>query len=237
MILHGYGIHIQGTNVIIEIVEADKKPEIIDENEYCNIITKSDGVITKINVQNGTALVKVGDVIKNGNIIVGGWIEGKYTGTRYVHAKADIQARVWHSKKEKMTLTQEIQEETGNVKKSYGININNFKINFPKSIPNFENYDTINESKKLKIFSNFYFPIEICKTTYKELEKKTVNYTYNEAKEILLKKLEEELKKEIADVENIVNTQINYKEEEESITVELIYEVIENIGTNEKIVF
>ena len=63
MILRGCGIHLKGTNVIIEIVEADKKPEIIDENEYCNIITKSDGVITKINVQNGTALVKVGDVV------------------------------------------------------------------------------------------------------------------------------------------------------------------------------
>lgn len=62
--MHGYGIHIKGTNVIIEIVEADKKPNIIDENEYCNIITESDGIITKINVQNGTALVKVGDVVK-----------------------------------------------------------------------------------------------------------------------------------------------------------------------------
>ncbi|MCI8352196.1 MAG: sporulation protein YqfD [Clostridia bacterium] len=235
--MRGCGIHLKGTNVIIEIVEADKKPEIIDENEYCNIITKSDGVITKINVQNGTALVKVGDVVKNGNIIVGGWLEGKYTGTRYVHAKADVQARVWHSKKEKMSLIQEVEEETGNVKKSYGININNFKINFPKSIPNFENYDTINENKKLKIFSNFYFPIEICKTTYKEIQKKSVNYSPEAAKEILLKKLEEELKNEIKDEQNIVNTRVNYKEEEGSITVELIYEVLENIGTNEKIVF
>ena len=154
-----------------------------------------------------------------------------------MHAKADIQARVWHSKSEKMTLTQEVEEETGNVKNSYGININNFKINFPKSLPNFENYDTINENKKLKIFSNFYFPIEICKTTYKELQKKTINYSPEEAKDILLKKLEDELKSEITNKENIVNTQVNYKEEEGSITVELIYEVLENIGTNEKIVF
>lgn len=62
--MHGCGIHLKGTNVIIEIVEADKKPNIIDENEYCNIVTKQDGVITKISVQNGTALVKVGDIVK-----------------------------------------------------------------------------------------------------------------------------------------------------------------------------
>ncbi len=136
-----------------------------------------------------------------------------------------------------MCLSGEIEEETGNVKKTYGININNFKINFPKSLPNFENYDTINENKKLKIFSDFYFPIEFCKTTYKETKKRPITYKKDEAKEILQKKLEEELKSEIPNVENIVNTRINYKEEEESVTLELIYEVIENIGTNEKIVF
>ena len=124
-----------------------------------------------------------------------------------------------------MPLSQEIKEETGNQKTIYGININNLKINFSKSIPKFKNYDTINENKKLKLFSNFYFPIEISKTTYKELENKNVVYN-----------IEEELKKEISNVENIVNTQINYKEEQQNITVEVIYEVLENIGTNEKIV-
>ena len=54
---------IKGTNIIVEIVEADKKPDIIDENEYCNIVSNKEGIITKINVQNGTALVKVGDIV------------------------------------------------------------------------------------------------------------------------------------------------------------------------------
>lgn len=58
------GIHLKGTNAVIEIVEADKKPDIVDENEYCSIISNKEGVITKINVQNGTALVKEGDIVK-----------------------------------------------------------------------------------------------------------------------------------------------------------------------------
>lgn len=57
------GIKMLGTNAIVEVVEADKKPEIIDENEYCNIVSNKEGMITKINVQNGTALVKVGDIV------------------------------------------------------------------------------------------------------------------------------------------------------------------------------
>lgn len=57
------GIKLEGTNVIVEVVEADKKPEIVDENEYCSIVSDKEGIITKINVQNGTALVKVGDIV------------------------------------------------------------------------------------------------------------------------------------------------------------------------------
>ena len=51
------------SKMIVEVVEADKKPDIIDENEYCSIVSKKEGRITKINVQNGTALVKVGDIV------------------------------------------------------------------------------------------------------------------------------------------------------------------------------
>ena len=57
------GMKIKGTNIIVEVVEADKKPDIVNENEYCNIISDKEGVITKINVQNGTALIKVGDIV------------------------------------------------------------------------------------------------------------------------------------------------------------------------------
>lgn len=32
------GIEIKGTNATVKIVEADKKPDIIDESDYCNIV-------------------------------------------------------------------------------------------------------------------------------------------------------------------------------------------------------
>ncbi len=79
--------------------------------------------------------------------------------------------------------------------------------------------------------------MEFTKTTYKERTKKQVIYTEEEAKQILITKLEEELKKQIQEEEKIVNTQINSKLEDETVQVELIYEVLENIGTKEKILF
>lgn len=32
------GIEIKGTNAIVKVVEADKKPNIVDEEDYCNIV-------------------------------------------------------------------------------------------------------------------------------------------------------------------------------------------------------
>ena len=45
------------------------------------------------------------------------------------------------------------------------------------------------------------------------------------------------MEKEIEDKESIVGTNINTYEKEGSIDVYVTYEVLENIGTNEKIVF
>lgn len=231
------GISMKGTNAIVEIKETDKAPEIINENEYCSIISNKNACITKINVQNGTAAVSVGDIIKEGDTLVLGYMEGKYTGIRYVHSSADIEAKVWYSKKEKIYFNQEINVPTGATEEKYTLNFNNFKINLYKTLSKFKNYDTINESKKLMLFSNFYLPVEIVKTTNYEYEVQPITYTEEELTEIATKQLEEQLMQEIDNKENILNKQVNVYKNEDNIEVEVIYEVLENIGVKEKIIF
>lgn len=231
------GISMKGTNVIVELKETDKAPEVIDENDYCKIVSNKSAMITKINVQNGMAVVKEGDIVKEGDVLVEGYLEGKYTGIRYVHASADIEAKVWYSKKEKFYLNQEIQVPTGATEQKYTLNINNFKINFYKTLSKFQNYDTINENKKLMLFSNFYLPIEIIKTTNYEYEKQVKTYTEEELTQIATEQLEEELNQDIQNEDSILNKQVNVYPNEGYIEVEVIYEVLENIGVKEKIVF
>lgn len=231
------GIDIEGTNAIVEIKETSEAPEIIDENEYCNIVSNKEGMITKINVQNGTAVVKEGNIVKEGDTLVLGYLEGKYTGIRYVHAKADIEAKIWYSKKEKVFLKQQIQVPTGATEQKYTLNINNFKINFYKTLSKFENYDTINENKKLMLFSNFYLPIELIKKTNCEYKYEEKIYTEEELTQITQEKIEKELEKEIVQTENIINKQTNIYPNEDYIEVEVIYEVLENIGSKDKIIF
>lgn len=231
------GIEIKGTNVIIKIVEADRKPEIIDEDDYCNIVASKSGMILKVNAVNGTPLVKQGDIVKKGDIIIGGWMEGKYTATRYVHAQGQVIAKVWYTNKQKVYLSETEKQETGDFENKYSININNFKINLYKRLSNFENYDTIEENKKLKLFSDFYLPIEFVKYTNKEYKNIEVNHSVEEAKNIGIEKAKQELDKQIENKDNILNEQIDVKESAEYVEVEVTYEVQENIETKEKIVF
>ena len=231
------GIELKGTNAVVKIVKASSKPNIIDENEYCNIVANKSGIITKINAQNGTANVKVGDTIKEGEILINGWMEGKYTGVRYVHAKGEIEAKVWYTESKKIPYILTQTRQTGNIENKYIIKINNFEINFSKKYSKFKIYDTIETDSKFKIFSNFYLPISLKKIEYKEKEEYTKKNSLEEAKNLGIEELQEKIEKQIPDKEKIVNKNINTYEKEDGVEVYVTYEVLENIGTNEKIVF
>ena len=231
------GIELKGTNAIVKVVKSDEKPDIIDENEYCSIVADKAGIITRISAQDGTANVKVGDTINEGETLINGWVEGKYTGIRYVHAKGEIQAKVWYTKHKFIEYNTTEKRETGNQEEKYAIKFNNFKINLGKGVSKFEIYDTIETENKFKIFSDFYLPISIVKTTNKEIENVQKKYNKEEAKMLGIKELEEELNNEIENKDNIVNKNINTYENENGLDVYVTYEVLENIGTNEKIVF
>lgn len=230
------GIDIEGTNATIKIVEADEKPDIINEDEYCSIVADKDAMITKITARNGTPVVEEGEVVKEGDTLIAGWLEGKYTGKQFVHSQGEIKAKVWYSNVEKVELKEMKKVETGNVENKHSVKINNFQINLSKSIPKFEKYDTIETNKKLRLSSNFYLPFEVIKYTYKEYREETIIHSIEEAKQIGIdrtaNKLEDKLKNK-----KILNKQVNVKSELEYIEVEVVYEVEENIGVEEKIIF
>ena len=150
---------------------------------------------------------------------------------------ADIEAKVWYSKKEKACLTQKIKSKTGATENRYKINFNNFTINFYKTLSKFKNYDTISEEKKLVLFSNFYLPVKIEKITNYEYEFQDITYTEEELTGIIENNLKMQLNKEIPSQENIVDIKTNVNHEGEFLEVEVIYEVLENIGNKEKIIF
>ena len=107
------GVEIKGTNAIIKVVEADEKPEIVDENEYTNIVASKDAVVERVFAQNGTIMVKSEDEVKKGDVLIAGWMEGKYTGKYYVNSNGEVLGKVKYEQNEKIYKKEKKKVRTG----------------------------------------------------------------------------------------------------------------------------
>ena len=62
---------VEGSTLKINIEEKVNPPEII-QKEFGNLVSKMDGEVTRVYTFSGTALVKPGDYVKNGDIVIQG---------------------------------------------------------------------------------------------------------------------------------------------------------------------
>ena len=229
------GLDIVGTSVKISIVKADKSPDIIKNTDYCNIVAKKAGTIQKITAQNGTAVVNVGDTVQKGDILIAGYMEGKYTDTRYVHSLGEVDAIILYEKSKEVRFNQDIYHYTGNEENKYEISFNTWKIKLYKNFSKFNLYEITTEEKNIKLLDNFYLPISIKKITNKEQTKENKTYSIEEAVDIGEKELSPEIEKEIENKDMIIDKNVKKEEYKNSVIVTVIYSVLENIGENQKI--
>lgn len=227
------GIKIEGSKVLVNIVMATKKPEIVNEDEYTNIVAKKDGEIQKIVAKNGTAMCKKGDKVKKGDVLIAGYMQGEYTDRYYVNSMGEVKAKINYIEKSKINKKETKKEETGKRNRKFAIKINNFKINFFKKLSNFKNYDTIYASKKIKIFPNSNFEIEFIKYTLNEISVEQIEHSKEEAKLLGEEEAKKKLNEKISG--DIINEKTTIEEYSTYYMVTVEYEVVEDIGTKEKI--
>ena len=229
------GIEVKGTNLIVNIEKSIAKDDSKknDNNENINnIYADRKGKISKITVLSGTARKNVGDEINIGELLVEGVMEGKYTGEREVKASAEILVENDIIYERELSFETEIKEKTGNIENKVEIYINNFKINFNKRLLNFENYDTIRENRIVKLFSNYYLPIEIVLTKYEEWKLVKKTYTREELEEILFQEIEEKFKEEYGTSSfEKIDIDKQTKEGNGKLVLTVCYKVQEKIGT------
>ena len=165
------GIDIEGTNIKINIVKADEAPNIINNSDYCNIVASKSGVIQKLVAQNGTAIVNIGDTVQKGDVLIAGYMEGKYTDTRYVHSLGEVEAIVSYQ-----------------------------------------------QSKEIK---------------FKQNDNKI--YSLDEAVKAGTDEITSEFEDKIIDKNRILNKKVNVDKHEDGVVVSIVYEILENIGEEQKI--
>ena len=99
--LEWVGLHVQGTRLIIEVVE-DTRPPLEIEGP-ANLVAAKDGLITEVIVINGEARVEPGETVRRGQLLVEGILQPQYTPDETweptpvpVRARGEVIARVWY---------------------------------------------------------------------------------------------------------------------------------------------
>lgn len=81
--------NLEGCRLTVEISETE--PVNIAENAPCDLKAAADGIVTEINVTAGKCLVKVGDTVRRGELLVSG-VEERNGATVFVHSAGSITA-------------------------------------------------------------------------------------------------------------------------------------------------
>ena len=223
---------LRGTKVVVEVKEKLLMPEIFNPEDFKNIIAKKDGVIHSMTVKSGNPMVKIGDTVISGDVLVSGVVESqKELPARYVQADAEVFARVWYEKSRAFSTNFIKKTETGKTEKKYRLKIWGMEIKlYKKDEPDFSNYT---KEEKVWEFSPFgdYSGIELNYELYREVTEKIEKQSVESTAEDAYLLIAEEIEKEAGGDSEIVAVDKSFEEiDEDTILVKVVAEYIENIA-------
>lgn len=181
-------INIQDSSANVEIKEKASVPEMNDETDPCNLVAKSDGVITDFEITNGKVEILRGSAVSEGQLLVNSVVEDQMGGVKFTHANGRVYADVIATKTFSMSMKTKVLTPTDNRTKRYSLNFFNFNI--PISVSNSGYNISVKQNNSFRIVSEKNtLPFGINEETEIEYEIKDVDLTEEQAKTALLKEM------------------------------------------------
>jgi similar to stage IV sporulation protein len=223
-------INITGSRAHVSVREELAEPEMVDEDTPAQIEALKPGIISKMTVRNGSAVCAVGDTVQAGDLLVTGKMESISSGTRYVHAQAQVQARTWYTFSAVMptSVQQRVAGDEHRSKIALLFGKNRFNLYFDSGIFTAE-YDKIINGGELS-FLGSTLPVRTERTELFLCTLEEAQVPEEEAVEILTKRLMQRLQTEIGETGRIITTDIETQSGENLVTVTLRAECEEEIG-------
>lgn len=139
-------VRLQGSELNISAVEKKSPPNIVTDNTPCNLVAKRDGKVLRVYTTLGTPIVKVGDEVKKGQMLVKGE-QGLESSIYSVHATGYVICRTIYEDSAVVKIDNVKNSRTGKKIDNYYINLGGKKLYFKKDNNKFNKYDKIEESK------------------------------------------------------------------------------------------
>lgn len=202
-------VHVKENDVPLTIPVKDETPR--------DLVASYGGVITSMVVRSGKAVVKPGDTVEPGQLLVSGRIPitddgGTEIAARYVRSDADIIARVSRTEEKRIPMWHKRTEKTG--RKRPGLFLNAFGRTFVWMFPNVwkTEWETVMEEHTLRVAKDFYLPVRYGWITSKEISSYDEKYSETE-----LSAMAEEYKNEVS--ENLIEKGVQIIENNVKILV------------------
>ncbi len=160
----------KGSKVIVQVKERVMPPDLYDADALWDLVAAKDGVIDSMIIKNGNPMVKLGDTVRKGDVLVSGLLlSEKGVEPRTVQSDGEIYARVWYEKTKAFSLWNPIRNETGKTETKTTIHLFGQNIALFRS-PNtsFDQFEEQNAKKELCLFGR-YLGIGYSYTKFTEL--------------------------------------------------------------------
>lgn len=228
-------VYIEGAKARVEICEQIIPPVIADKSVPCDIVAACDGVIKHCVVKNGEQILRDGDAVKAGDVIVSGRVatykEGYPEEYMYVHSMADIFAYTSISKSNEYKLYYESKIPTGKKRTKFSAEVFGKMFSLPMRSVKFDNYSTTEKRHELYIPFFGYTGIAFDTIEYAELDVHKEPLSVDTAVEFAKNDLEEKISKSLLNGSELIDEAIEYEQtDNETIKVKLQMNFVQNIA-------
>ena len=223
-------VNISGSRARVTVREETPAPEIADESTPAVICAGKSGVISSMTVRSGAAAAAVGDTVQAGDILVTGQMDSISSGSRYVHAQAQIRARTWYTMSAIMPVNARLRTPGTEARSKNALIFGKNRLNlyFDSGIFTAE-YDKIINGRDLS-FLGSVLPVRTEKTEIFASVLEETQIPEADAVSLLQRRLTQRLQTEIGENGRIVSTDFSTQSGNGTVTVILRAECEEEIG-------
>ncbi len=168
--LEWIAVNRSGGRATVLVHERVQKPEIVTRRGAGNIVAARTGIVTEMQVYSGDAVVKPGQTVLRGELLVTGCLE-RTNGIHFTHAMAEVYARTWHEVAAVSPKERSVKRYTGEEKTQYALVLGHRRINFyaNSGIPGAK-CDKMTETIPLTLPGGETLPLTLLVITYRAYE-------------------------------------------------------------------
>ena len=183
--------------------------QTINQENRQNILATSDGIIASISAVSGTPLVKVGDFVKKGQVLIAGYYENEETKTE-VPAKGVVFAYSWKSATIEFPLEKIEWVRTGNFVAWQSITLYGKVLEEKEAKHNFKKFET--ETSFEYLLKSSPIPLVLKTTKIYEVKAQMVKQNFEDYKDKLFAQAKMVAWQQIGGDENILDekTETNF---------------------------